>query len=1086
MRISILAFLLLPWLGVSHVVGQNLKLPISNYTNKTYGRNYEATNNCIQADQRNFIYAGNANGVMEYDASHWRFIPVRQGAYVTSMDIDPIGRIFVGSQNEFGFLDSDKNGLIHYRSLSDSLKAEDRFFTNIWKTHADSTIVYFQAEESLFIFQSGKIKVTYPETTFHTSFLVDGRLYVRQRSRGLFMLEDDTLVPVKDGHQFAELGIFSMLSLDENGWILIATRERGLYHFHPKQGLLKVHTQNDPFLIRSGIAGGIPLSDGKFALNTLHEGIIITNRKGEINAIINQHSGLQGNDVRGIFQDDWQNIWCALENGISKIDYSSPVSFYHENSGLEGSVHTIARYRDRLFVGTTRGLFVEDQAKALNKSLEFISFQDIRDQVWDMEIIGASLLVGTTNGLYRLNTTGVNKIAEINAFVLHYLENEQLLLVGGMQGLAAFRKDPDWTLVKKFPDITENIKAIAENHSGFYEASEIWLGTSYQGVLKLLLNRDLSHETYKYFGENDGLPTDWVLPVSHLDSILFATRLGLMQFNDEFLIRQMLPDSLRDKPEYYRGYFEGKNLHDTAVITPLSYLINEDDRTWAVIDNEILMIPHKAPKNGLQKPFKGIDLGKLNMIYPVDENIIWIAAAEGLARFDMSHMAQLQRSFFAAIRSVQVDGDSIIFHGSYQLPDKHSRKGPDDLFKQPDLNIPILQFANNNVTFNFTSPYYDFEGQNLFSWQLEGSNSLWSIWMNRNDANYTNLREGEYNFLVRAKNIYGDISEVSGFRFIIKPPWHRTMIAYICYIIFSGIFIFFAIRVGQIRLRRQNERLEVLVRARTAEIRAQNIKLAEQKKEITDSIFYAERIQQAVLPRTDKLAAKLKEYFILFKPKDIVSGDFYWLADSGTKIIIAAVDCTGHGVPGAFMSMLGVSFLNKIVLEQNICRADLILNDLRDNVIQSLQQTGAEGEAQDGMDMALVIIDLKEMTMEFAGAHNPLYMIRGHELNETKADRMPISFQSGSRNFSNHNSSLQEGDSLYLFSDGFADQFGGPAGKKFKYKQFKNLLMEIKDKSMKEQKKLLDDAIEAWKNHRNPEGDTYEQIDDILVIGIGI
>jgi serine phosphatase RsbU (regulator of sigma subunit) len=230
----------------------------------------------------------------------------------------------------------------------------------------------------------------------------------------------------------------------------------------------------------------------------------------------------------------------------------------------------------------------------------------------------------------------------------------------------------------------------------------------------------------------------------------------------------------------------------------------------------------------------------------------------------------------------------------------------------------------------------------------------------------------------------------------------------------------------------------------------------------------------------------MEGYFILFKPKDIVSGDFYWLAENGNKIIITAVDCTGHGVPGAFMSMLGVSFLNKIIIEKNILNADAILNDLRNNVISALQQTGQEGEARDGMDMSLVVIDLENMSMEFAGANNPLYMIREDVLKETKADRMPIAYYQESEKFSKHKIELHKGDTFYLFSDGYADQFGGPRGKKFMYKSFKNLLAENRDMSMKEIHKLLEDKFEAWVAPDGPNGMRYEQVDDILVIGVRI
>ena len=457
-----------------------------------------------------------------------------------------------------------------------------------------------------------------------------------------------------------------------------------------------------------------------------------------------------------------------------------------------------------------------------------------------------------------------------------------------------------------------------------------------------------------------------------------------------------------------------------------------------------------------------------------------------MARFDLGHIEKSTENFYAAIRSVFASKDSLIFNGSYSLPENYSPGDPGVLFKQPEDAIPVLDHSHNDLTFYFSSPFYDNEEKNEFSWMLDGDKSTWSNWSDRRVTSYTNLHEGEYEFLLRVKNIYGDISEITGLRFVIRPPWTRSILAYLCYVIILVLLLFVAVRLGQRRLRKKNERLEAIVRERTAEIRQQNVELAQQKKEITDSIYYAERIQRAILPHTERIDDRIEDYFILFKPKDIVSGDFYWLAESGNKIIITAVDCTGHGVPGAFMSMLGVSFLNKIILENNTLEADRILNDLRDNVISSLKQTGKEGEARDGMDMALVVIDLDKMTMEFAGAYNPLYMIREDELNETKADRMPVSYHIKSGEFSNNIIQLKKGDTFYLFSDGYPDQFGGPNGKKFKTRSFKNLLIEHRDKPMQELYKILDDTIEAWKAPDGADGDIYEQVDDILVIGVRI
>ena len=261
--------------------------------------------------------------------------------------------------------------------------------------------------------------------------------------------------------------------------------------------------------------------------------------------------------------------------------------------------------------------------------------------------------------------------------------------------------------------------------------------------------------------------------------------------------------------------------------------------------------------------------------------------------------------------------------------------------------------------------------------------------------------------------------------------------------------------------------------------RKTNIVLTEQKKQITDSIVYAERIQRALLPPKEQLDEILNEYFILLKPLHIVSGDFYWIKEINQYIIIAAADCTGHGVPGAFMSMLGISFLNEIVSKEGITQANHILNELRQYVKTSLKQTGKEDDAKDGMDMALYAINKDTLKLQFAGAYNPLFIIRDNELIALKPDRQPIAIHVKEKDFTNTVFQLQTNDVLYSFSDGFIDQFGGEKGKKFMIKNFKKLLLDIHKKSFKEQKEILNNELINWSGN-------YDQLDDILVIGIKI
>ncbi|MBN1182904.1 MAG: tetratricopeptide repeat protein [Bacteroidales bacterium] len=271
---------------------------------------------------------------------------------------------------------------------------------------------------------------------------------------------------------------------------------------------------------------------------------------------------------------------------------------------------------------------------------------------------------------------------------------------------------------------------------------------------------------------------------------------------------------------------------------------------------------------------------------------------------------------------------------------------------------------------------------------------------------------------------------------------------------------------------RIKHKANILLSKQKAEIQAQ-------RDEITASIHYASRIQTAILPPRELREQILPEHFILYKPRDIVSGDYFWMTQKGDKTIVVAADCTGHGVPGAFMSMLGVVFLNEIVNKPGIKHANQILHELRDYIIKALHQTGKAGEQKDGMDMALVSLDCKTHEVEYSGAYNPLYHIRDGQLEELKADRMPIGIHLSLDPFTNQVIKVKPGDTLYMFSDGYVDQFGGALGKKFKAPQFKELLLSIQEKPMSEQKELLNESIEKWR-----EG--YDQIDDILVIGIRV
>lgn len=272
-------------------------------------------------------------------------------------------------------------------------------------------------------------------------------------------------------------------------------------------------------------------------------------------------------------------------------------------------------------------------------------------------------------------------------------------------------------------------------------------------------------------------------------------------------------------------------------------------------------------------------------------------------------------------------------------------------------------------------------------------------------------------------------------------------------------------------LEEYNRNLEVKVEKRTEKIESQN-------KEIRSSIHYASKIQHALLPPSDEMQKLLPSHFILSKPKDIVSGDYYWLASKDDKVIIVVADCTGHGIPGAFMSILGISFLNEIVNKSVSIRANEILNQLSGQVIKSLHQTGNNSNTRDGMEIALCVIDSKRQKLQYSGAFRPLYIIRDCQLYEYKGDSMPIGiYETEDQSFTNHEINFQTNDMIYMFSDGYIDQLGGVNRKTFRSENFKKLLINIHQMPVYEQKVILEEKLDEWRGN-------IEQIDDILVVGL--
>jgi serine phosphatase RsbU (regulator of sigma subunit) len=390
-----------------------------------------------------------------------------------------------------------------------------------------------------------------------------------------------------------------------------------------------------------------------------------------------------------------------------------------------------------------------------------------------------------------------------------------------------------------------------------------------------------------------------------------------------------------------------------------------------------------------------------------------------------------------------------------------------------NLSDVKLERGDNMINFSIVAPWYLKQNTTQYQYIINKVMSDWSPWSVKTSYDATITKPGDYILKVRARDLWGNVGEPQFVRFTIKAPFTKTFLFYTISGFTLLLFIILIIRFRERQLHKMNRQLEEKVRERTAKIEAQ-------KEEITSSIEYASRIQMAMLPMEEHFREAFSDYFIIFKPRDIVSGDFYWIGEDDKSIFFTVADCTGHGVPGAFMSTMGISTLNEIIANNHNLQANTVLNLLREKTKRSLHQTGKLGEANDGMDVAFCVLNKNREILQYSGAFNPLFIFQGGELKEYRADRMPIGIHYGNeRLFTNHVIKVSRGDTLYIFSDGYTSQFGGPEEAKYKSSNLRKLLREIYYRPMVEQRNILETELKNWKG-------SNEQIDDITIIGIRI
>jgi serine phosphatase RsbU (regulator of sigma subunit) len=1050
------------------------------------------------------MYFANNKGILKYDGSNWSIIYT--SSEVTSICYDSTeAKIFVGCVEDFGFLQLNDEGKYRFVSLSDRILIKGKIGT-VWDCISTDEGIYFLSDNKLIRYHEGKLSFWDPKNSFKYIFHVGKKLLISELGIGLFLVNNDSLHFIKGSEIFAESRVVFIDILQNNpNQLLIATREKGLFRStltfdntsRPELNSWLVNKSTEELFKSTSLYSGIKLKDQNYAFCTVTGGLIITDYKGNLKAQYTIKNGLSSENLNDVFEDRLGNLWLCTENGISLIMWSLPVFTYNNSGNISGIVESMEYLQGRLFVATSAGIYV------LNiKTNQFEKFNFPTTQVWQIvKIEGEEALFATTpNGIYKIFPNGYQLLSntDLKAFAICKSKKyKNLYYLGLFDGLASFSYEKGlFQLHATSKAINYPIRAIHEDMKG-----NLWLSSNYNGIILIpALSNNLTAAVNSFcnfvnYTVENGLPNLNANFIHEINGEIVAiTYNGIYRLNTGGDINSMSLNQLAKLK--FSKYVEKDpyNPKEDIQIEELGQDSNKDIWIVALLPNgkrEIRQLRGGSVNKQIDIPFKIISKDKINQIY-FDSVYTWFGATDQIYCYDQSKKYNFQSNFNAQIHTVISNLDTI-FDGNYYVKIKRDSTSYNQIStNQPEQLKRSFSYEVNDFTFFFSATSYIAYNPAQFSCILEGEDEKWSEWSNETSKVYMNLYEGKYIFKVKAKNIFGTESTVATYEFTILPPWYRTTIAYIIYIFLAIGFVIMVVNIFTRNLNR-------IIKTQTAELQKQKDEIVNKNKEITDSIYYAKRIQDAIMPSNEYIKGMFQESFVLFKPKDIVSGDFYWANLRENHAILTAVDCTGHGVPGAFMSMMGNDYLSDIIVDSKISDPAEILNMLRSGIIKALKQRGESGESKDGMDMALININKLTKEMEFAGANNPIYIVRSLDkpapdgaspfkidnsnycLYEIKGNKFPVGIHMGTtlQPFTKQSVTLYIGDAVYLFSDGFADQFGGPNGKKLKYTHFKKLILESLFLSMEEQKIYLEQKLNDWQGQ-------LEQVDDILVIGIRI
>ena len=760
------------FLAVAQVQGQikDIGLPfVDNYMREEY--NAGTQNWSVTQDEIGRMYFGNNEGVLRFDGTDWELFPLPNSSIVRSVNWIG-GRLYAGGFEEFGYFQIDEKGDFIYQSLSDSLEATHRSFGEVWRIFSTDHGLVFQSFLRIFVIQDGEMEVYAPGSRYGFSYFADNNLFVVDRDFGLSILTANGPFPVYTNSDFfRENEITFILSAGGNEYLL-GTTMNGIFRFDGNK-LQPWEAPVNEDLIRAQIYSGLKINEEQIAVGTIRDGVYILDIEGNTALHMNRAQGLQNNTVLSMFPDRYGNLWLGMDNGIDVLEISSPFSQLYHYHGIETAYVSLV-HEGVLYVGTNQGLFARPFSRLSNRFLGDVMFRKVEGivgQVWTLREFRGSLFCGTNLGTFLVEDYGSEQISDRQGgwTYVRVPGSENLVIGGTYTGLQLFEYSSGapagWRLRADIGKFSESCKEIM-----FDEEDRLWMTHNYRGIFRLGLSDDMeSVDSVRIYDNSRGLPAK-PYSMSWIDGEMYILAA------DGFYTYDGARDSFHLENEYGKWLDGGGNL--TRVME------DQMEDLWFFSSEELGVLRKQEDGTYLkmEKPFRRIH-GKFlrssfENVYVYDRSNVFIGGERGLLHYDPEKEKDFDQEFSVFIRTMILKGrqmDSVIYH------------------REEAGKEYQVAFRYNSTVFNFFSTYYEDRGNVSYSCRLEGIDEDWLPWQDNNFKEYTNLREGEYRFYVRAMNVHGKVSKPAAVSFRIAPPFYRTRLAYALYLglilIITGVVI---------------------------------------------------------------------------------------------------------------------------------------------------------------------------------------------------------------------------------------------------------------------------------------------------------